>query len=49
MIKEILDYSYKEKSRNQSAKGKTSCALTENKTLFLKQESSAPVSDYYAS
>jgi hypothetical protein len=51
IIERILDYIKKQQLRKEifqdTAKGKTNYSITENRTLFPKQESSAPVSDYH--
>ena len=51
IIQRILDYIKKQQPRKEifqdTAKGKINYSVKENKTLFPKQESSAPVSDYH--
>jgi hypothetical protein len=51
IIRRILDYIKKQQPRKEivqdTTKGKTNYYVTENMTLFPKQESSTPVSDYH--
>ena len=51
IIQRTLDYIKKQQPRKEifqdTAKGKTNYSVTENKTLFPKQESSTPVSNHH--
>jgi hypothetical protein len=51
IVQRILDYIKKittwKEILQDTAKGRTNYLITENMTLFLKQESSAPVSDHH--
>jgi hypothetical protein len=51
IVQRILDYIKKittwKRNPSRHCKGKTSYLITENMTLFPKQESSAPVSDHH--